>query len=141
MTIHYLDPSAWVRRYLNEPGSGAVNALFRSAPTAACCRLGLTEMTATVVRKCQGASVAATIRDQILARVRTDFGLFRVVSVDEPVIAEAERLVLVHRLRTMDAVHLACALSVGPASGTVLVSADLELLAAAGLEGLTPLNP
>jgi hypothetical protein len=41
----------------------------------------------------------------------------------------------------MDAVHLACALSLGPPGETVMVSADLELLAAAGRDGLMILNP
>lgn len=41
----------------------------------------------------------------------------------------------------MDALHLACALSLRPADDVIVVSADAELLAAAGREGLAALNP
>jgi hypothetical protein len=51
MTIHYMDPSAWIKRHFQEAGSDSVNALFRLRFEPACCRLGLIEMLATVARK------------------------------------------------------------------------------------------
>jgi predicted nucleic acid-binding protein len=61
--------------------------------------------------------------------------------MDEPRIVEAADLAIRYRLRTMDAIHLACALSLGAAGDTTTVSADIELLAAAVQEGLSTINP
>ena len=55
MTVHYFDPSAWIKRFFRESGSDTINALFRSTPAAACSRLGLLEVTATITRTCHGA--------------------------------------------------------------------------------------
>ena len=77
----------------------------------------------------------------MIDNVRADFAAFRVVAVDDARIGAAGELALRHRLRAMDALHLACALSLGPPGETVMVSTDLELLAAAGRDGLMVLNP
>ena len=59
MKIHYFDPSAWIKRHFQETGSEAITELFRTPLTAACCRLGLVEMIATVSRKCHQESLAS----------------------------------------------------------------------------------
>jgi len=40
MTVHYFDPSAWIKRHFQEVGSEEVNDPFRKTESAACCRLG-----------------------------------------------------------------------------------------------------
>lgn len=144
MTHHYFDPSAWIKRHFQEPGSETVSALFRAAEAggaAACCRLGLIEMVATIARKAHGEALDTTTVNTLLENVRADFAAFLVVPIDEPRIAHATDLALRYRLRTMDAIHLACAISLQPAGETVMVSADMELLAAAEQAGLTTMNP
>lgn len=141
MTVHYFDPSAWIKRHFEEVGSEAVNALFRTPVEAACCRLGLVEMIATIARKSWRESLDKGIVGTLLDNVRADFSAFRVIPVDELCIGAATELVIRHRLRTMDAVHLACALTLRPHGDPVVVSADSELLAAAANEGLSTLNP
>jgi predicted nucleic acid-binding protein len=141
MTVHYIDPSAWVKRHFREAGSEAVNALFRIPVDGACCSLGLVEMLATVARKCSQASVAGPTVEAMIDNVRADFAAFRVVAVDGARIGVSGELALRHRLRAMDALHLACAMSLGPPGETLMVSADLELLAAAGRDGMVVLNP
>ena len=141
MTLHYFDPSAWVKRHFQEPGSDVVNALFRADVEAACCRLGLVEMIATIVRKGHGESLDPSVVDTLVGNTGADFEAFRVIPVDEPCIVEATHLLMRHRLRTMDAIHLAAALSLRAFGETVMVSADAELLAASVSEGLAILNP
>jgi hypothetical protein len=58
-----LDPSAWIKRHFQEAGSEEVNELFRTTESAACCRLGLVEMTQTIVRKSHGELLAAAIEE------------------------------------------------------------------------------
>lgn len=141
MSVHYFDPSAWVKRHFQEEGSEAVNTLFRASPKAACSRLGVVEMVATVARKSQRESLDKSLMETILDNVRDDFAAFWVVPVDEQRIVAATDLAIRHCLRTMDSLHLACALSLRTFDETIMVSADLELLAAAGREGLPTLNP
>ena len=141
MTFHYFDPGAWIKRHFKEEGSEVVNALFRTELKAACCRLGIVEMVATIARKSHQESLDKSAVDALLDNVEADFQGFSVVTVDEQRIAAATELALRHRLRTMDALHLACALSLGPPDQTMMVSADLELLAAAEREGLPIFNP
>jgi len=130
MTIHYFDPSVWVKRYFQERGSEAVNDLFRSGVEAACCRLGVLEMVATVARKSRAAALDPAVTQTLLSNVHDDFAGFRVIAVDDQRTAAA-----------MDALHLACALSLRPAAEVVLATADLELLTAASQQGLATFNP
>ena len=141
MKIHYFDPSAWIKRHFQEIGSEAIIRLFRTPLAAACRRLGLVEMIATVSRKCQQESPANAMMNAILDNVRADFDSFRIVAVDEPRIVEATELAIRFHLRTMDAIHLACALSLRTAGEIVMVSSDVELLAAAVQCGLSTVNP
>jgi len=141
MTIYYFDPSAWVKRYFREAGSEAVNALFRESPEVACCRLGLVEMFATVARKSSQTPMDVATVDNIIDNVRADFAAFRIVPIDELRSNEAGELAMRHRLRAMDALHLASASSLRALGEVVMVSADLELLAASTLNGLKAMNP
>ena len=142
MTLHYLDPSAWIKRHFHEPGSEAIGDLFRTINTAACCRLGLVEMLATIIRKSRAVSLESSVTQQLIRNVKADFAVFDVAAVDEAMIEQATDLALKHGLRTMDAIHLAAALSHARSVDTIiLVSSDLELLTAAEREGLATINP
>lgn len=139
--IHYFDPSAWIKRYIREPGSDAVNALFSASVQPACCRLGLIEMIATVARRSRDLGGDGDVAQTVVAAIRSDFAQFHAVLVDERRTEEAIEAASRHGLRAMDAVHLACALSLGPTRETVLVSADRELLEAGAAAGLGTLDP
>ena len=80
--------------------------------------------------------VAPATVQSILVNARADFALFQVIEVERSLTSIAKQLVIRHRLRTMDAIHLASAMSPGATDRITLVSADRELLAAAALEGL-----
>ena len=141
MMIHYVDPSAWIKRHFLELGSDSVNALFATGIRAACCELGLLEMIATVARKSHAESLADQIQISIIDNIRADFRLFFNVSLDSARIEKAIELARRHRLRTVDAVHLACAMSLTETHSVSILSSDMELLAAARAEGLAPLDP
>lgn len=142
MTLHYLDPSAWVKRHFHEQGSQAITDLFHTGSfQPACCRLGLVEMIATVARKSHRDTIDDSTTKTLLDNIRADFSAFQIVAADEERIVSAAALALRHHLRTMDALHLACALWLRAAGELVLVSADAELLAAANHEGLSTFNP
>jgi predicted nucleic acid-binding protein len=72
---------------------------------------------------------------------------YRIVEITIPRLAEAMRLTDVHELRAYDAVQLAVALELNGrwlaagTSGITLISADLDLNAAATAEGLVVDDP
>jgi predicted nucleic acid-binding protein len=124
MTLYYLDSSAWVKRYLTEPGSAWIRALFERDEPFACCLIGYTEVSAALARQ------SAMLH----------------VPVDAEVVRLAANLAWEHRLRGADAIHLAAmqwlreSLASYPGSLTV-VTADAELVAAAAACRFSVLNP
>lgn len=65
------------------------------------------------------------------------------MGLNKDVRKQARQLVQRHVLRTLDAIHLACALDAGRSLGVapIFVTADKHLLAAAAGEGLPTDNP
>jgi len=141
MKVHYLDPSAWVKRYFREEGSDEIRAFFLASPNLVCCRLGFLEVVATIARKGRGEKLSSEMTQELLDEAVSNFERFTVIPADELRISHATELALRHRLRTMDSLHLACALSLPRNDEIILVSSDLELLDAASKEGLPTLNP
>ena len=74
--IYYLDPSAWVKRYFEEAGSEAIRALFMASIDAACCRLGVVEIVATVARKSSQASISQVVVEAMLSACTQTLRLF-----------------------------------------------------------------
>lgn len=142
--ILYLDPSAWIKRWIQEDGSDIVRIAVADPAydAVACARLGRVEMIATFAR--------AWKRRKRLTKPKADrgrdefFALWdRVVEVDfSPQLqVRAEKLATLHALRGYDAVHLASALHlIGGGVPVALLSFDGEMLDACKLEGV-PIYP
>lgn len=141
MTIHYLDPSAWLKRYFKEPGTESMSRLFDGAVMMACARFGLLEVVAAIARRSHREGIAAGTIERQVGLARRDYALFRQVAWDESLTETAEQLAIVHHLRGADAIHLAAVLQLRGQGELVVVSADEELLAAVVREGLGVLNP
>ncbi len=69
MTVYYLDSSAWVKRYLSEPGSAWVRRLFDGKEPLACCPLGCNEVAAAIARQ-QGVQKISADRQVVLVACR-----------------------------------------------------------------------
>lgn len=101
----FLDTSALIKRYVAEAGSDMViermtddivwtaSALAQVELQVTLCHLGLNETTEAELR----------------ARATSDWERFTVVSLGAPMIARAIDIACQHRLRTLDAIHLAAA--------------------------------
>lgn len=146
MTLYYLDASAWVKRYLTESGSTVVRKLFDNKEPFACCPLGYTEVSAAIARQ-QGVRQIAPDRQRILRRdLLADWKEMLHVPLDPDLIQVAADFAWEHKLRGADALHLAAAhwlkdSLVAKSASLVLVTADLELIAAAQVRRLPILNP
>jgi predicted nucleic acid-binding protein len=135
--IYFLDTSALVQRYLPEPGSVAVRALFRRRRAIGVARIASAELAAAIARQCREGLIADAARDAIFQRLPADFAEMTVVEIRAPVLSRVPALVVRWPLRGYDAVQLAAALSLH-ASGlaTTFWSGDSRLLEAARGEGL-----
>jgi len=143
MSFHYLDASAWVKKYLREEGSNWVLDFALRRPRVACAGLGLIEVLATIARRHAGSGVSAAETKVAFEAARGDFRHFRQVPLTTEVLALTGPLLLKHRLRGADCIHLASAIwfRTAVAEPVTLVASDAELLRAGAAEGFTCLDP
>lgn len=150
----FLDTSALVKQYRNEPGAELVrelldNVRFRGDQcyVSLLCHL---ELTSAFIRLARGRQLSLAAVQQILSRYREDVGeLFHVWPLSEQVMKRAIPIVEEYGLRAADALHLATASFIASEVATrvvglpsiVVVTGDTELLGAAELAGLGTLNP
>jgi len=126
----YLDSSALVKRYLREDGSDAIVAAMDAEGAWCSCRIGYLETARAVWR----AADASAIGD-----VEADWREFDVVEVDRSLTERAVELALESGLRSLDALHLAAALSLGPEDEPTFATWDKRLHRAARAHGLSVL--
>lgn len=145
----YFDTSALVKRYLTETGSAWVRQRCAERQrTIAIISLGQLEVTAAAAGRLRGKSITQPEFDHMHTIWLTDFQYdYNVTQLVPAHITTGIELVMRHRLRGYDAVHLACALLLNAAllaqqlPALTFVSADQDLLNAAQIEGLMTDNP
>jgi len=149
MTAFFCDSSAIVKRYIAETGSVWLMATTdpKNNPVYVA-RITYVEVISAITRREKGKHISAIDADNARLQFEQDYlNEFQKVEISENLIVEAANLVKKHALRGYDAVQLAAALetemerlTVGLSSLTLL-SADMNLNAAAVSEGLTVDNP
>lgn len=140
--IHYLDTSALVKRYIQEPGTSAVRALFRRGRHLATARVAHAELAATLARLCKEGFLGTGSRNAIFARIEPDLAVMTVVEIRPPLLRRVAPLVTRRPLRGYDALHLAAALALRDQGVAVdFWAADENLLDAARSEGLRAVKP
>jgi uncharacterized protein len=115
----YLDSSAIVKLVVLEPETKALRELLRSWP----------DRVSSVVARIEVERVARRIGDGAVRRARTALSRIALVDLDEDVVHRAATLEPM-QLRTLDAIHLATAISLGADLGA-LCAYDVRLGSAA----------
>jgi predicted nucleic acid-binding protein len=134
---YYLDTSALAKRYLPEPGSSSVRALFQRRRRIAVSRIAYAELCAAVARAARAEAISHADRDRVLAALDADFTALDIVEVRAALVRSVRGLVVRSPLRGYDAVQLASALDLHRRGVAVdLWSADATLIEAARAEGL-----
>lgn len=100
-----LDTSALLKRYVDKRGSERVIRLMDSDPQWCGSALCVAEAFVTL---CQ-LGFDADVLETVSARLRSDWRRFLVVPVDDLCLAQAIEIGCNHRVRMLDAVHLAAA--------------------------------
>jgi predicted nucleic acid-binding protein len=150
MGIYFIDSSALVKRYISETGSAWVLGLFDPTLKNEVFIAAITsvELIAAITRRSRSGSISITdttiTRNQFKSDLQKDY---QIVEITENIINSGMVLSETYGLRGYDAIQLA----VGRAVNTIcianglppitFVSADNELNAAVGSEGLIIENP
>lgn len=106
----YLDTSAFVKLIVAEPESAALSQCLLQWPD---------RVSATLLRTETARALRRSGNDDLVGHARRLFSTVRLVRIDEPMLDRAGELEP-RTLRSLDAIHLAAALSVGPDLGVVL---------------------
>ncbi len=133
MTL-YLDSSAWLKRYLNEPDSATFNAIIDADTRWVTSRITWVE----VWRNLGTRLDLAGAREQRNV-FRIDWRHVGVIEVDAALAESAGHLADVTRCKSLDAIHLAALQRAGPV-GITLLTADLRQAQAARSLGWTVLG-
>lgn len=142
MKTYFLDTSAFLKRYLRETGSSAVNTLFEEGCLRYISTLCLLECFSNVRRLHEVDGLVTGSQLQTLqAAISSDIecGNVTVVNPTPADIEAAVQILAKRHLTAIDALQIAMAKILAP--GAVLVSADAKLNRAATEQGLNVLDP
>jgi predicted nucleic acid-binding protein len=136
--ILYLDTSSLLKLFFREEGTSAVKALTQQARTIACSMIGYVEARSAFVRAVRGGRLTLAEHTLIIEAFERGWATYFVREVNESLVREAAALAEKHYLRSLDAFHLASALTLQRQLGEDLTfsAADGRLMSAASVEGL-----
>lgn len=137
--IVYLDTSALVKLYIEEPGSSEVRALVGAAQIIATSRVAYVEAWAGFARKFREGELSREEYSQMVKDLERDWKNYFIVEVSESVARLGGELTDKHPLRGFDAIHLTSALLLKNRTRSEVSFScfDDRLKAAAQAEGLT----
>ncbi len=150
MADFFLDSSAIVKRYVNEPGSGYVEELVdpENRNNIILAQITPVEVASAFARRKKSRTISEEDATTALTSFQLDLvDIYLTFQMAEGHFGSAADLATKYALRGFDAVQLATALAanndiIETGSGSlVFVSADTELNAAAKAEGLNVENP
>ncbi len=106
----YFDTSVLVKRYISESGSQRVRSLLKKYQVLTSALTPL-EATSAFFRRQKQGDLSEHLYHAILSRLRQDCPYWQFLEVSVPVLQGAEEVIAKTGLRTLDAIHLASALS------------------------------
>ncbi len=112
----YFDTSVLVKRYVREEGSQKARELLRRRRVV-CSAIAPLEALSAFGRRRAANEISAHSFDAIVARLQSDREHFELVEVNVVVLGRAEEVIRKAGVRTLDAVHIACALVFQELSG------------------------
>jgi uncharacterized protein len=155
MAMYFLDSSAIVKRYFQEPGHEWIETLHdpNQGHVLYIAQAALVEVVASICRKAREQNMPLEERNITIDDFRRDVrSSYSVWVVDNALYTAAGDLCRTHRLRAYDAIQLACTLAVredafasqppeAEPPDVIFVSADRGLLTLALAEGFNVEDP
>jgi predicted nucleic acid-binding protein len=148
MVGYYLDTSAMLKRYVDEPGSSWLRTQMSSASLLVSSQLLIVEVTSAFNRRVRGGTLTPADYQRSRAIFRDDCRTeYQIIAVLDAVVDLACDLLERYSLRSYDALHLATVLTAQQSlrarglPGLTFLCADDRLLSVATAEGLVVDNP
>ena len=129
----FFDTSAFVKRYIEEPGTDKVNKICRQADDLILSVICLPEMISTLNRLVREGRLSPHDYQKTRDLILTEMEDTEICYVTPEVVTRTIKCLENSPLRAMDALHLGCALLVEP---DLFVSSDVRQVEAARKEGL-----
>lgn len=133
----FFDSSGLAKRYIRERGSEKVEEILSGASEVAVSLIAPPEIISALCRLRRQNAISEAQYGQAKKGLFADIEDMTICNVTVPVIGRAIELLERHPLRTMDALHLACAIDWRP---DFFVSSDKRQLSAARKSGLRVLH-
>ncbi len=136
--ILYLDSSSIVKLYADEPDSADMERQVAAAEDVASSRIAYAEVRSALARKRRERGLSPADHAKAVSTLRAEWSSFVVVDVTQQVVGLAGDFTDAHRLRGMDAIHLASAKLLADESGVPvrISTSDPRLREAAAAEGM-----
>ncbi|MGH7813446.1 MAG: type II toxin-antitoxin system VapC family toxin [Candidatus Binataceae bacterium] len=140
--MNYFDTSALIKRFVEEPGSKAVEALIVAEPQIATSKVAYAEVHAGLARKLREGALTPTAHRRVARAFDSDWRACLRVDLADRILALTRDLVRRHPLRGFDAIHLASAMRLQEQLRETIqmVASDERLIAAARGEGMAALD-
>jgi predicted nucleic acid-binding protein len=129
----FFDSSAFAKRYIEEPGSEKVEDLCVQATLLGVSSICLPEVISGLCRLSRDSILTKNQYEITKGALLKDFEDITVCNITPAVIGQTIHILETNTLRTMDALHIGCALEW---KAEVLVSSDLRQISAAKKMGL-----
>lgn len=129
----FFDSSAFAKRYVEEPGSEAVDALCMGATELALSVVCIPEILSALNRRVRERSLSARQYEAAKKSLSQDLRDAVIVDLTPEVVSTCTAVLEASPVRAMDALHVACAIQWG---AELFVSADERQIAAAKKAGL-----
>ena len=129
----FLDSSAFAKRYVEEPGSQAVETLCMEATELALSVVCIPEIISALNRRVRERSLSARQYEAAKEHMSEDIRDAAIVNLTPEVVSTCTMILEASPVRAMDALHIACAVQWG---AELFVSADRRQVSAAKKTGL-----
>ena len=129
----FFDSSAYAKRYVEEPGSQAVDTLCMAATELALSIVCLPEIISALNRRVRDRALSPRHYEEAKEHLSADVRDVVIVNLTPSVLSTCTAILEASPVRAMDALHVACAVQWG---AELFVSADKRQISAAKKAGL-----
>ncbi len=139
----YFGSSALVKNYVLEDGSSMVAKLVLENSNKATSKLTYAEMLSALVRRTRSGDLSVQKMREVIHKFEDDWNSLLIVDLHSDLLPMIKKVIEKHQLKAADSIHLASAmwLKTSLKEDIVFASSDLNLLKAARVERLSPINP
>lgn len=133
----YLDTSVYLKLFLKEKGSAKAKKLVKERSLLSSAILA-SECFSAFSRRARSNEIDEKTFDRLVSRAKKDLPYIEIIRVTDEVLKKAEEVALRSTARTLDAIHIASALSFRELTGIelIFVTSDKRQEEAAKSEGL-----